>query len=178
MKKIEYAAHRGVDPSAVTKAIRDGRISVVVVNGKELIDPAIADVEWKKNTNEAYMNEQENRKRNKIPETVDDLETQEGELKSPGNKPPSYSDSRAYREALNVKMKHLEYLQKTGRLVDADEVKREQFNSMRALRDTLLTIPDRIHAQACAITDPQTMHAFLTKEIVKTLESYVDSNQR
>lgn len=46
MTQAEYAAHRGVTPSAVNQAIKQGRISLV--DGK--IDRAKADADWTANT--------------------------------------------------------------------------------------------------------------------------------
>lgn len=43
----KYAEHRGCSEGAVRKAVNTGRISVLA---KGVIDPAIADVEWAKNT--------------------------------------------------------------------------------------------------------------------------------
>lgn len=48
--KSEYARHRGCAPSAVTRAIADRRISVLIINGKEVIDFAAADAAWASST--------------------------------------------------------------------------------------------------------------------------------
>ena len=48
--KSEYARHRGCVPSAVTKALREGRISAVLINGREMIDFAAADAAWATST--------------------------------------------------------------------------------------------------------------------------------
>ena len=46
MSKSEYAAHRGVSPSAVTRAIREERVMLVKVNGREFIDQRASDAIW------------------------------------------------------------------------------------------------------------------------------------
>jgi hypothetical protein len=48
--KSDYARHRNCAPSAVTRAIADRRISVLVINGKEVIDFAAADAAWASST--------------------------------------------------------------------------------------------------------------------------------
>jgi hypothetical protein len=44
--KSEYARHRQVQPSAITRAIKAGRITTVTLNGKELIDFEKSDADW------------------------------------------------------------------------------------------------------------------------------------
>lgn len=44
--KSEYARHRGCAPSAVTRAISEGRITTTRINGRELIDFEQADAQW------------------------------------------------------------------------------------------------------------------------------------
>ncbi len=44
--KSEYARHRACTPAAVTRALKEGRISVLKVGGRELIDFEAADSAW------------------------------------------------------------------------------------------------------------------------------------
>lgn len=46
MTKSEYARHRGITPSAVTRAIAEGRISTTKIEGRERIDRDAADRQW------------------------------------------------------------------------------------------------------------------------------------
>lgn len=44
--KAAYARHRGCAPSAVTRAIQDRRIPVLMIDGRAMIDFAAADAAW------------------------------------------------------------------------------------------------------------------------------------
>ena len=50
LTKSAYARHRGCDEKAVRKAVAEGRISTIERDGKQLIDPAVADIQWAANT--------------------------------------------------------------------------------------------------------------------------------
>lgn len=50
VSKADYARHRGCHPSAVSHALRSGRITAVEHDGRELIDVETADREWAANT--------------------------------------------------------------------------------------------------------------------------------
>jgi hypothetical protein len=50
MTQSEYARHRGCTDAAVLKAIRSERITTVQKDGKTLIDPDVADIQWARNT--------------------------------------------------------------------------------------------------------------------------------
>lgn len=44
--KSEYARHRGVAPSAVTRALKEGRITTVSIGSKMLVDFDKSDADW------------------------------------------------------------------------------------------------------------------------------------
>ena len=46
----QYARHRGCDEKAVRKAIAEGRITAVEIDGRKMIDAAVADIQWAQNT--------------------------------------------------------------------------------------------------------------------------------
>lgn len=51
--QAEYSRHRGCSREAVRQAIEAGRISTLPgPNGRKLIDPDVADIEWKRNTDQ------------------------------------------------------------------------------------------------------------------------------
>jgi len=57
-----------------------------------------------------------------------------------------------------------------GTVIETAEVERDAFNIGRAVRDSLLNIPDRISAILAAETDESKVSEFLTKEIRQALE--------
>lgn len=50
LSKSAYAEHRGVSPSAVTRALAERRIKVTVINGKEWLDVEATDAAWDMST--------------------------------------------------------------------------------------------------------------------------------
>jgi len=87
----------------------------------------------------------------------------------------SYNESRSAREFYDAEIKRLELEQKKGKLVDAQKVYDEAFNTYRAYRDAMLNIPDRIASQIATETDARVVHDLLIEEIRKTLDAFIKS---
>lgn len=156
-----YARHRGVSPEAVSKAVKTGRITVDA-NGR--IDPERADKDWAENTNPAkafssVINKQKHPRRDELPTTPG------ADASTPAPGVPSYLQSRAIREAYEARLAKLEFEIKTGRLVNADEVKVMAFNVARITRDRMMNIPDRIAPILAAMSDSHEIHKLLSAAI-------------
>lgn len=67
---------------------------------------------------------------------------------------------------------------KRGELLDADTVLREQFEAARVLRDAILNIPDRLSAELASENSPQRVHAQLSKELRRALDSVAERLER
>jgi len=176
----EYAQHRGISPQAVRKAIKEGRLSksVTEVNGQRVIDVVLADVEWKQNTQHS---------KRRPPEVIN-----AGKAAAQGLAPPmqpqgagvelNYSKARAVREHFAAKMGELEYREKAGQLVRADEVKNATFKTMRLFRDAVQNIPIRVVNELAAIVGdvaPERRHEMMQvmqREIDQALEQISGSN--
>jgi phage terminase Nu1 subunit (DNA packaging protein) len=167
-----YSRHRGVSKQAVTKAIAAGRISVVVENGKRFVDSDVADVEWERNS-------QHDQRRIPIQDEDSQAPVQsEGEQKTPATEGPSgtqsYTKNRAVREHYNARLAKLSFEQRSGKLVEEEQVKKEAFVIARRVRDSLLAIPDRVAAELVNEPNQFRIHARLTEEIRKALISLKD----
>jgi hypothetical protein len=134
-----YAKHRGVSHTAVEKAIQQGRIQTAASG---LIDVAEADKEWSRNSAPAG-----------------------GSLSSG----PSYAQSRAVHEAYLARLAKLEFEQRSGQLLDKDEVAHAITNMVSATRDNLLGIPSRVSAILAAESDERRVYDLLDDEIRQTL---------
>lgn len=161
----EYAKLRGVSHTAVQKAIRSGRLAKAIVRQDEkitIIDSELADVEWPKGMSGQEVETRVGMDPEPQPQgvTVDKVAS-------------TYQQSRAAREAFNAKLAKLEFDEKSGRLVSAEEVKAEAFKRARSTRDAMLNIPDRVSAELAVETDQFKVHARLKEEILKALESLV-----
>ena len=82
-----------------------------------------------------------------------------------GAQPSTYAQARAAREMYQARLAKLDYEQKIGKLVPADEVKAEAFRAARQVRDVLLNISGRVAHVLAAETDPAKVSARLDDEI-------------
>ena len=162
-----YAEHRkqkglsGCSPWSVKKALRDGRITR---NEHGKIEPGIADREWEQNTNPAHRHDP------KLLSVIDGGQTQPApELTPPGI--PSYSQSRAVKEAYQARIARLQYEEMTGQVVRASAVKAEAFRRARMVRDQILSVPDRLAPVLAAEGDAREVHLLLEEELRKALEA-------
>lgn len=181
-----YANRRGCSHSAVNKAIAAGRLRGALSvdhRGKTWIDPAIADREWSENTNPVQQREQSSRAGGVPPGTVPPnqgqpkSESQPGLFESDdppqaaaGQRSPSLARVQAHRIAYQAALARLEYEERSGKLVVADEVRAEAFRVARAVRDKMRMIPVRVGPILAAETDPQSCIELLAKEIELALE--------
>ena len=166
-----YAKRRGVSHTAVQNAIKTGRITTV----DGMIDPAIADREWAENTDPSTS-------RNSL------TGTPKGHRR--GDKPPKpnesggngrgggtgYGRARAAREAALAGIAKLQLDEKTGKLVDASEVKLAFFNATRKARDELFAIPARIAPVLAALDDAADLESVLFDEIERVCKGLSDGN--
>lgn len=172
-----YARHRGVSHTAVRKALAAGRITVGE-NGK--INPEAADQQWTTSTNLS-------KPRNSImgvPKKRRAAGAPSDPLGSPGLDEPvappsaeagatrlisSYAASRAAREGYLARLAKLEFEQRSGKLVDADEVRAQIFGLGRRMRDALMGLPDRLAPVLAGQTDQAEIHRLLAQEIMTSL---------
>ena len=153
-----YAQHRGVSEGAVRKAIKTGRIQTEADGS---IDPVKADAAWDRNTNQAQQRE------TVVPEKVAAMSPQPQEKRGAV---PAYQTSRAVRETYAAKMAKLEFEERSGKLVQADEIQVAAFNTARRVRDRLFCIPARLAAVLAAEGDAHAVEKILQKELRDALE--------
>ena len=169
-----YAQHRGVSHTAVAKAIKAGRISVEP-DGK--IDPAKADAQWARNTLPSQnLNPGVSKPAPKVA-TRPVSTVSSGEAQAPLETraaAPDYQTSRAIREAYAARLAKLEFEERTGKLLNADEVKVKHFNLARLLRDRIQQIPRKLAPQIVAAVvaqpDQRVVEDLLMEAIREALE--------
>jgi hypothetical protein len=169
MTQAEYARYRGVSRQAVLKAVRSGRI---VLDKNRRLNPDEADAAWLKNTDPTKpSNSVGGDPSGAVPKRFRSHAESERVMANAG---PDYHVSRAVRETYLAKLIRLEYEQKTGKLIDAEESRRAAFEDNRRVRDLLLAIPDRTAAQLAACSDPNECRRLLTEEIRRACEELSD----
>ena len=146
-----YAQHRGVSHTAVSKAIKAGRIS------KEpdgTIDLAKADAHWARNTLPSQnLNTGAAKPAAKVATPAVSTPVSSREVQASLETratAPDYQTSRAIREAYAARLAKLEFEERTGKLLNADEVKVKYFNLARLLRDRIQQIPRKLAPQIVA----------------------------
>jgi hypothetical protein len=169
----EYARYRGVSHTAVQKAIHDERIEKRA-DGK--IDRDAADAAWPKNTlprstepesapsvpeaaagPEASADGGVSKSNNSENADTEDTDLDRGNL--------SFTQARAAKETFLARLRRLEWQQKAGILVDAEQVRKAQSKLLRAVRDRLLEVPDRLADELAAESDPSLVHEMLRTEL-------------
>ena len=175
-----YAQHRGVSHTAVAKAIKAGRISVEP-DGK--IDPAKADAQWARNTlpsqnlNTGAVKPAAKVATPPVSTPVSTAPVATREVQAPLETraaAPDYQTSRAIREAYAARLAKLEFEERTGKLLNADEVKVKYFNLARLLRDRIQQIPRKLAPQIVAAVvaqpDQRVVEDLLMEAIREALE--------
>lgn len=147
-----YARHRGVTHTAVINAVKEGRISCSIDpnTGRRVIDPAVADEEWARNTDttrtpHSYKKRAEMRKAPNV-----NLAPHPEAAKDSGV--PDLTKSRAIKEAYLARLLRLEYEKKAGRLVPIDDVVKEVEREYSRVRARLLALAAKL-APEVAIED-------------------------
>lgn len=171
----EYAAHRkalglvGVTLAAVQKAISSNRITTVTdEKGRTKIDPAVADIQWSRNTD---------------PDQSARTNAAHLAAGSTGNEPPSsrreedepsaYWVAKTRREQNAADREALLLDQLRGSLIEKDAARRAAFDAGRLLRDQILSVPSKLAAEFAAMTDPRAIETRMRDELRKPLEQIV-----
>lgn len=189
-----YAKHRGCSHAAVAKAIKAGRLARCLhrdEKGRVRIDPRVADAEWAANTNELMWTKGP-AKESCADTSVSPLESLPGEshplressatgessatlpahpsLAETEGAEPSLADSRAQKEYYYALLAQLDYEQKSGKLIDAEEARRLVFVASRKTRDMLLTIADRLAPVVAGLDDRFACHTAIETEVRRVCE--------
>ena len=159
-----YAKHRGVSLAAVQKAIKTGRIRA---DASGRIDAAQADAAWERNTGP----------RPELAIAPSSPPIPKASV-TPAQEPVAggldYSRARAVRENYLARLTKIEFEERSGKLVNRDEVQVAAFNKFRTFRDGMLNIPDRVAAMLAAESDATRAHDILATEIRKALLEFAD----
>lgn len=160
---IREAARRlGVSDTAVHKAIKAGRVTVAGRTEKSdrpLVAWPQVQTDWLANSDtskRSHVGSKGSPRRAADPEptVVLPVSARPDEAPAPAPDPvmaeapvgrqpqgPSYAQSRAVREAYQARLAKLEFEQKSGKLIDADEVKVRWFKMITAAKTRILGIP-------------------------------------
>lgn len=184
---IREAARRlGVSDTAVHKAIKAGRVKVASRNpnnDRPLVAWPEVQRDWLANSDaskRSHVGSTGSPARAKDPPPRVPLATSAAPDSAPEqvqDEPaqrtgaaPSYAASRAVREAYQARLARLDFEERSGRLVDADQVKVRAFKMARSARDALMGLPDRLAPILASSTDVQEVHRLLLEDIERTCQ--------
>lgn len=165
--QAEYARRRDVAKSAVARAVREKRITLI--NGK--IDPAVADIQWEKNTRA--------RADSGAASTQATQSEGGGTSSAPGGPaaPPAaqhddYKDYRTRRERADAEMAERANLKDAGLLVERSRVERGIFDVGRAMRDAVMSVGPRAAPKCVSLSDARDIEHVITEEVRKALQDF------
>lgn len=163
--QAEYARRRGVAKSAVAKAVRESRITLI--DGK--VDPAVADIQWAQNTRTRADSGRATT--GNATDAGLTLAEPQNALSSPDST-PGYADFRAIREKAEAEMAQRANLKDAGLLLDRVSVERGMFDVVRALRDAVMAIGQRAAPRCIGLADARDIEHVITDETRKALEGF------
>ncbi len=165
-----YAKQRGVSRAAVRQAVAAGRITLI--DGK--IDPAVANIQWEKNTRPRLKTLSTNR--DPAPMLPSDIAPAADGVISQGLY--DLSLARAKRETHEANIAEMRERQKAGELVELAQVHLAYTTLAAQLRATMERIPDKLAPRLAAETDEHTVHALLLTELDQALIDMVRSAEQ
>lgn len=176
MTVAQYARHRGCDEKAVRKAIAESRISAIPgENGRNRIDPAVADIQWAQNT----------RARADSGRAGATNATGEGAGTGAGSETPvapesgsaasadtGYSHYRALEAKEDLKKKQRDNMVAEGLLVERKRVDRAVFDAFRALRDKAMAVGQRAAPKCIGLAEARDIEHVISEELRKAFEGW------
>ena len=175
LKLEEYAESIDVSPQAVRRAIADGRIKAGAKReGRRwLIDPKVANEEWGKNTSPQY-------RQGPAIKAGRQRQLAGAAAQGPGPGMPTMAQGQAIKTAYQAKLLQLEFEERSGKLVSAEEMSRARFESGRRVRDAVLRVGPQMIGEiakaAGGMTPDQRADVLLVIErnLVGALEALAD----
>ena len=185
ISQAEYARRRGVAKSAVNKAIKEGRITLI--QGK--VDPAVADIQWSNNTraraDAGRTASEQGTLIGNAPSSVNIApQAPESAAGDGANDPDSYQSLRVRREKAAVEREERENAKEAGLLLNRKDIRIAVFDSFRALRDEILGAPQRAAPAVIGLGDTRDIERVFTDELRKAfanaekrMRAYLPSDQ-
>lgn len=164
-----YARHRGCDEKAVRKAITEERITPIERDGKKLIDPAVADIQWERNTRARVAKKAAPGADNAAPAAGRDDGPPAGDVDY-----MSYQAARAMRENEEAMKARLERLELEKKLTSAEDVGRAIWTAFRLLRDSAMPLGRRLGGELAAMADPREIQLRIDEEMRNVLNAFRD----
>lgn len=177
-----YANHRktlglrGTSHVAVLNAINDGRLSEPAVQrqGRSwVINPDLADEQWASRTDPSErgaMGIYAPRTTERKP-----VATATADPPAAVKGGPPLAVSKQVKAAYEAKLAELDYKERSGEMVNMQDVRKEAARLARQVRDLLLIIPSRNAAKVAVMSDTEEIRSLLQAEIESALRGLVNA---
>jgi hypothetical protein len=155
MDQVQYAKHRGKTKQYINKLVKAG---VLIMRGGK-IDVRASD---------QVLDDKPLPEIDEPPaaRTMTTARTPED-----GQQRTTYAEARTIRTVFQAKLARLDFETRQGKLIEAEGVRLRISEHVRALRDGLLGLPDRLASTLAAETDQRKVHVLLRTEITRELEA-------
>lgn len=158
MRKSAYAVHKGWNPSTISRLLAKGVLKALP-DGRLDVEESDRRILAASNPSKRAVAERNARER--------------------GDAPPPPADgtfhaARTTREGFEAELTRLKYQQAVGKLVDADDVHREQFEIYRRVAAALDQLPDRLAPMVAAETDAFVIRGLIEVEIHRIRNELAD----
>ncbi len=166
VSQSEYARMRDVSKMAVSKAVADGRITLI--DGK--IDPDVADIQWAKNTR-ARVDSGGGAKGPGQDLFSDDSAGPKTD--TPKGDEDSYQAARRQREFAEASLAELRLAKELKNAIDRERSFQAIFTAFRSLRDSLMVIGRKNAPALHSMSDARSVQLAVDAAIRETLNAFV-----
>lgn len=82
----------------------------------------------------------------------------------------SLNEVKVFKEFFQGKLAELDYRKKSGELLDAEDVRRQAYETAQTVKAALLALPHKLSVRIAGMRDPKEIEAALDEEIRQVLE--------
>jgi signal transduction protein with GAF and PtsI domain len=164
----DYARRRGCDEKAVRKAIESERITAIERDGKRLIDPEVANIQWARNTRA---------RAGSAAAAPAPGEAATSAPPSAASPPPpqasgDYQNARARREHAEAEEAEIRVALAAGRALDRQRAERAVFDAFRQIRDAWFAANQTSAQKVLGMTEEQAIRQALDDEARSSLADW------
>lgn len=153
MLRVEYAKHRNVAPSTVTRWISNGELSAPALRSDGTIDVQRADAQLGG------------------PPSAGLLPTPS----APSSPEPEQLNDKKRRERADADLAEMKALEKAGELTDARSAELEYEDQAKRLRDTVLAVAREVAGDCARLGEPVAIEARIAMALGKALDGFSKS---
>lgn len=167
----QFARNQEWNPGYAHKLKTAGRLVMVVEGGKELVDEAasLARIAASKDLAKGHMADVNAQQRAMHRGTVAPAASGMGAMGGGGSTNSTYHQARTAKEVFDAKNAQLNFEERSGRLVDAAQVRSKYEAKVAGLREALRQLPARLAPLVAGESDQAKCLALLREDIDRVL---------